>query len=301
MNVNTVKLSLSYAIASKVKDYFQLTKFTLSFMVVFSCVVGYLLVPGVSFDVWKVLCLFVGGLCITGSANTVNQIVERRSDALMSRTKKRPLPSGRMQLLEAIAFATLLGLAGLAIMALEFNFLSAWLSLGSLLLYGFVYTPWKKWNSLAVLVGAIPGALPPLIGWVAGAGVLSYGGWILFVIQFLWQFPHFWAIAWLAYEDYNKAGFKLLPSGEGKNQFTALQAIMYTILLVPAGWLPYFYKMSGIVSALIIFLLSLFFVYRAWQLYRTLDVKAARRLMFGSYIYLTALQLILLVDKINVG
>lgn len=287
-------------IASKVKDYFQLMKFTLTFMVVFSSVVGYLLVPGVGFDIAKVLLLFIGGILITGSANAINQIMERDTDALMKRTAKRPLPDGRMKPFEAALFAFVLGIAGLVLMACVFNKESALLSFLSIVLYGFVYTPWKKWNSLAVLVGAIPGALPPLIGWVAAAGTFSAGGWILFAIQFLWQFPHFWAIAWVAYDDYQKAGFKLLPSGQGKNRFTATQALTYTILLIPVGWLPYYFHLSGIISAVIVLGITLFFVYRAWQLYRFCDVAHARRLMFGSYIYLTVVQLALLADKVKV-
>ncbi len=296
---NTIKLSLSYGIASKVKDYFQLMKFTLSFMVVFSSVVGYwMAVPAGTLDISKVLLLFIGGLLITGSANAINQIVEKDTDALMSRTKKRPLPDGRMKSGEAIVFAAIIAAGGLFILAYFFNPLSAVLSLVSIVLYGFVYTPWKKWNSLAVLVGAIPGALPPLIGWVAGTGRFGAGGWVLFAIQFLWQFPHFWAIAWVAYEDYKKAGFKLLPSGEGKNQFSALQSLTYTLLLIPVGFLPYYLKMSGIISAVIILGAGIFFIIRAFRLYKLCNVQAARQLMFGSYIYLTVVQLALLADKI---
>lgn len=296
---NSIKLSLSYVIVSKLKDYFQLTKFTLSFMVVFSSVVGYwMAVPRGDLDLTKVLLLFAGGLLITGSANAINQVMEKDTDALMSRTKKRPLPDGRMKTGEAIVFAAILAVAGLAVMAFTFNVLSAVLSLISIVLYGFVYTPWKKWNSSAVLVGAIPGALPPLIGWVAGTGSIGAGGWVLFAIQFLWQFPHFWAIAWVAYEDYQKAGFKLLPSGEGKNQFSALQSLTYTLLLIPVGLLPYYLKMSGIVSAAIILAAGIFFIIRAFRLYKRCNIQAARQLMFGSYIYLIVIQLALLADKI---
>lgn len=299
---NTIKLSWSFAIAAKVKDYFQLVKFTLTFMVVFSCAIAYLLIPGLHPGFWKVVLIFAGGICVTGAANGINQIMERDTDALMARTRKRPLPDGRMSVTEAMIVSGILLMAGLMIMGLCFNPLSAVLSLLSVVLYGFVYTPWKKWNSLAVFVGAFPGAMPPLIGWVAGTGAvfgpLSYGGWALFAIQFLWQFPHFWAIGWVAYDDYRKADFKLLPSGEGKNRFSALQAVMYTFLLLPVGWLPYFLHLSGIVSAGIILAVTLFFVYRAIGLYRYCDVKHARSLMFGSYIYLTVVQLALLADKV---
>jgi protoheme IX farnesyltransferase len=300
---NSIRLSWQDGLTAKVRDYYQLMKFTLSFMVVFSCVIAYLLAPLVVVSFWKVLLLFVGGLCITGAANAINQMMERESDGLMSRTKKRPLPDGRMEIREAVIFTAVTLTVGLLIMGFCFNWVSAAISLVSVVLYGFVYTPWKKWNSLAVFVGAFPGALPPLIGWVAATGAitggLSYGGWVLFAIQFLWQFPHFWAIGWVAYDDYRKAGFKLLPSGDGKNRFSAIQAVTYTVMLIPVGWLPYYFRMSGIVSAIIIMAIGLFFVYRAVDLFRFCDVKHARKLMFGSYIYLTVMQLALLADKIH--
>lgn len=298
MQENSIKLSLSYAVASKAKDYFQLMKFNLTFMVVFSCVVGYLLVPGVEFNLVKVLLLFAGGLLVSGSANTINQVWEKNTDKLMARTANRPLPAGRLSETEASVVAVVTGLAGIAIMAYSFNWLSAILSLSSLVLYGFVYTPWKKWNSLAVLVGAIPGALPPLIGWAAGANQLSEGGWSLFAIQFLWQFPHFWAIAWIAHQDYTKAGFKLLPAAGGPNKMTALQSATYALLLIPAGLAPYLLKISGSISAIICILAGIFYLYRAVTLYRKCDVPAARKLMFGSYIYLVIVQLALLADKV---
>lgn len=296
---NSIKLSSSYAIASKVKDYSQLMKFNLTFMVVFSSVVGYLLVPGVEFkqNLIQVLLLFAGGLLVSGSANTINQVWEKQTDKLMARTAVRPLPAGRMNDGEAIALAVITGVAGILIMGYCFNWLSAMLSLISLVLYGFVYTPWKKWNSLAVLAGAFPGAMPPLIGWAAGAGNLGEGGWSLFAIQFLWQFPHFWAIAWIAYKDYNRAGFKMLPGNGEPNKYTALQAAMYTLLLIPAGVAPYLLKITGSISAIIAVLAGVFFLFRAINLYRKNDVPAARKLMFGSYICLTIVQLAQLLDK----
>ncbi|MBS0026115.1 heme o synthase [Chitinophaga sp. 2R12] len=294
---NSIKLSSSYAVASKAKDYSQLMKFNLTFMVVFSSVVGYLLVPGVEFNLIKVLLLFAGGLLVSGSANTINQIWEKNTDKLMARTAVRPLPSGRMNEGEAITLAVVTGVAGILIMGYCFNWLAGTLSLISLVLYGFVYTPWKKWNSLAVLVGAIPGAMPPIIGWAAGANNLAEGGWSLFAIQFLWQFPHFWAIAWIAYKDYARAGFKLLPGSGEPNKYTAIQAAMYTLLLIPAGVAPYLLKITGSISAIVAILAGIFFLYRAINLYRKNDVPAARKLMFGSYIYLTIVQLAQLLDK----
>jgi heme o synthase len=297
---NSIKLSTSYALASRVRDYFQLMKFTLTFMVVFSSVVGYLLVPGITFNEvgWvKVLLLFTGGVLVSGAANTINQILERDTDKLMARTAPRPLPAGRITVGEAIAVAVISGGLGLFILAYNFNWLSAGLSFASLLLYGFVYTPWKKWNSLAVLVGAVPGALPPLIGWAAGANELNEGGWALFAIQFLWQFPHFWAIAWIAHTDYARAGFKLLPSDKGPSKMTALQAAMYALLLIPAGLAPFILQLTGVVSAIIVVAAGIFYLYKAIVLYRKCDVPSARQLMFSSYIYLTIVMLALLADK----
>ncbi|MDQ6756542.1 MAG: heme o synthase, partial [Bacteroidota bacterium] len=238
--------SASFVLASKVKDYFQLIKFTLSFMVVFSCVVCYLLAPNVKFNIISVLLLFIAGMLITGSANAINQAVEKDTDALMKRTAGRPVAAGRMSANEAFTFAGITGIIGVLIMWQCFNFASAMIGLFSLFLYAFIYTPLKKINSVAVLVGAFPGALPCLIGWVAGTNEFSIGGWILFGIQFLWQFPHFWAIAWVAHKDYSKAGFKLLPSQKGPTKFTAAQTVMYSMLMIPVGMLPFYFKISGI-------------------------------------------------------
>ncbi|MEO8860685.1 MAG: heme o synthase [Ginsengibacter sp.] len=298
-NVATgISNSASFALASKVKDYFQLIKFTLSFMVVFSSVVCYLLAPNITFDLSSVLLLFLAGMLITGSANAINQTVERDTDSLMKRTAGRPVAAGRMSVNEAWAFAVFTGIAGVMLMWLRFNFLSAMLGLFSLILYAFIYTPLKKINSISVLVGAFPGALPCLIGWVAGSGTLNAGGWILFGIQFLWQFPHFWAIAWVAHKDYEKAGFKLLPGKGGPTKFTALQTIIYSMLMIPVGMLPFYLHISGILSMWILLACNLAMVYLSVMLFRQMNVQAARRVMFGSYFYLMIVFLSLLFDKV---
>lgn len=284
----------------KFRDYFQLMKFTLSFTVVFSSVVCYLIaIPKEDeVDVVAVLLLFVAGMLITGSANAINQVVEKDTDAKMSRTSKRPVASGRMSADEAWSFALIAGTLGVAIMWYEFNMLSAIISALSLFLYAFIYTPLKKKHSIAVLVGGIPGALPCLIGWVAYTNDLSIGGWILFGIQFFWQFPHFWAIAWIAYHDYAKAGFKLLPSTGGPTKYAAVQALLYAIILIPLGVLPYIWEMSGIVSLVIVGVANLFMVWQCVRLFREMDTKAARRVMFSSYIYLPVVLLALFGDKL---
>ena len=302
MMSTTENISDSYKIASKVKDYFQLIKFTLSFTVVFSCVICYLLAPGVTYNLKMIVLLFTAGMLITGSANAINQAVEKDTDALMKRTSKRPVADGRMSQQEALTFAFIAGLMGIFLMWQYFNVESALLSAFSLFLYAYIYTPLKKINSIAVLVGAFPGAFPCLIGWIAGFSgneqILWKGGWILFAIQFLWQFPHFWAIAWVAHTDYSKAGFKLLPADKGPTKFTALQAVMYSVLMIPIGFLPYKYGMTGSTSLWILVVCNLFMVVQSVRLYMQMDVKAARRVMFSSYIYLPIILLALLFDKI---
>ena len=307
----TIANSGSFVLATKVKDYFLLIKFTLSFMVVFSTVVSFLIAPNeiiyVRSKIISVLLLFIGGMLITGSANAINQVIEKDTDALMKRTANRPVASGRMSSAEASAFAVITGVIGLFIYAYWFNYQSALISLFSLLLYGFVYTPLKKVNSVAVLVGAIPGALPCLIGWVAATdevfGIGGLGGWILFGIQFLWQFPHFWAIAWLAHQDYTTAGFKLLPGDKGPTKFTALQTIIYSAMMIPFGMLPYFSGMidtgtRGIICSGILFFCNLWMVFVSVLLFINMDVKSARRVMFSSYFYLMIVLLALFVAKV---
>jgi protoheme IX farnesyltransferase len=291
--------SSSFTLASKLRDYMMLVKFSLTFMVVFSAVVSYLLAPKiVGFNAKMILLLFTGGFLVTGSANTINQVVEKDTDALMKRTAKRPIASGRMSVTEGWAFAVIAGALGVFILWYFFNGLSAGLAAFSLFLYAFIYTPLKKVNSIAVLIGAVPGALPCLIGWAAGNDALSAGGWALFAIQFFWQFPHFWAIAWIAHKDYSGAGFKLLPSVEGPTKYSAIQSIIYSLLLIPVGVLPYVFNMSGIISFVIVFIANLLMVWQSVRLYKEMELKAARRVMFSSYIYLPVVLLALLANKL---
>ncbi len=288
--------------SNRLKDYLQLVKPSLSIMVVFSSVVSYLLAPKVvDFDWQMIILLFAGGMLVTGSANAINQVVEKDTDALMKRTSKRPIAAGRMTKEEGWGFAIVCGIAGVFILGYFFNWLSAGLAAFSLFLYAFIYTPLKKINAIAVLVGAFPGAMPCLIGWAAGADELSLGGWVLFAIQFLWQFPHFWAIAWVAHKDYSNAGFKLLPSELGPTKYTALQTVVYSLLMIPVGMIPYYVQMSGLTSLVIVLAANLFLVIQCLRLYKTMDVQAARRVMFSSYIHLPVVLLALLVDKIPSG
>lgn len=309
--------SVSYTLASKVKDYFILIKFTLSFLVVFSCVACYLLAPNVTFNFISVLILFIAGMFITGSANAINQTVERDTDALMKRTAGRPVAAGRMSVNEAWGFAIIIGTVGIIMMWYWFNFASAMIALFSLFLYAFIYTPLKKVSSISVIVGAFPGALPCLIGWVAATGFISpfahfqgvmangevvqfnnYGGYVLFAIQFLWQFPHFWAIAWLAHKDYEKAGFRLLPSQAGPTRFSAMQSVIYSMMMVPIGMLPYYFNIGGVLAFWILLVCNLWMVYVSIMLVIKMNAGAARKVMFSSYFYLMIVFLALLFDKV---
>jgi protoheme IX farnesyltransferase len=291
----------------RIKDYLQLVKLSLSIMVVFSSVISFMLTQGFEAydDKWfRILLLFAGGMLVTGSANAINQVVEKDTDAMMKRTGKRPVAAGRMSVEHGWVFAIFTGALGVFILGNYFNWLSAGLAAFSLFLYAFIYTPLKKVSSIAVLVGAVPGALPCLIGWTAGEGQLSMGGWILFGIQFLWQFPHFWAIAWVAHTDYSTAGFKLLPADKGPTKFTALQTVIYSLLLLPVTLLPYFTGMcsyddvKGIISLVLVLAANVFMLMRCIKLYQKMDISSARKVMFGSYMYLPVVLLAFLMSKI---
>lgn len=287
----------------RAKDYNQLLKPNLSGMVVFSSVIGYLMAPNISFSftsmaLWqRIITLFLGGMMVTGGANTINQILESESDRLMQRTRTRPLPEGRMNHLEAWIFALVTGVGGALLLAYYFNPAAGALSFFSLLLYAFVYTPMKKVHPVAVLIGAIPGALPPLIGWVAATNSFSVGGWVLFSFQFFWQFPHFWAIAWVAFDDYNRAGIRMLPTREKETRFTGIQCMMYSLVLIPLAMLPHMMGMSGSIGMWVCVLSGLMYFAASIAFYLKNDHKSARRVMFASFIYLPAILLALVIDK----
>lgn len=286
-----------HAETSKLKAFFALLKFRLSALVVFSSAIGYALGVDEITD-WKKFTIFCfSSFIITGSANTLNQVIEKEYDKNMKRTKTRPLPTGIISQTEGIIFAVILAIIGGALLITFVNAFTAALGLLSLFLYAFVYTPSKRISSFSVFVGAFPGAFPPLIGWVASTGEISQYALILFAIQFIWQFPHFWAIAWLGNDDYVKAGFKMLPSG-GKTLRTSIQILTYTMFLLPIGLMPYVYKMAGSTSAIIIFVCGLLFLVPAWLLVKKGDNKSALILMFSSFFYLPIVQLALLFDKL---
>jgi len=286
-------------VVAKLRAFLELLKIRLSLLVSFSSAFGYLFGTRGSLD-WEMLLGFsVGGFLISGSSITINQILERDSDKLMSRTKNRPIPSGRISVSEAIWFAVSCGLLGSLMLIYFTNFLTLFLSLVSLFLYCFIYTPLKKVGPLAVLVGAIPGGLPPLLGWAAATGTVTYEALILFGIQFIWQFPHFWAIAWVADEDYKKAGFRLLPV-DGKKDFnTAIQIMIYTLFLIPVGLLPAKFGLTGINSALVATICGVLFLAQTFSLMRYGSRKSALKIMYGSFLYLPIVQISYLLDMVK--
>ncbi len=281
------------AVPSKVRDYAQFLKLRLAALVVLSAAFSFVI--GSHQVNWnKMLLLILGGFLVTGSSNGFNQIIERNLDKLMHRTHMRPLPQDRMTLIESFILAMIMGITGICILWIFMNPMSGILGLTALLLYTLVYTPLKRVTPFAVFVGAIPGAIPPLLGYVAstsGFGEITFQAWILFAVQFMWQFPHFWAIAWVLDDDYKKAGFRMLPSLGGRDKSSAFQVLVYTLFLLPISLLPVMFHMSGIVSAFIILVCGIFFTYQAYTLYKECTVEAARKLMFGSFIYLPVVQI----------
>ncbi len=285
-------------ITAKISAYMELVKFRLSFLVAFSCGFGYVLASGGHLNWAHLAWLCLGGFLVSGASITINQIIEKDLDKLMSRTMDRPLPTGRLSVKEAAIFAMVIAGIGLTILTLYTNTLTTLLSLLSMLLYSFVYTPLKRVGPIAVFVGAIPGALPPLLGWTAVTGMITYEALIIFGIQFIWQFPHFWAIAWVADEDYKKAGFKLLPSGGQKDLNTAIQIMIYTLFLVPLGLLPAKFGITGIDSAVVVTICGVLFLSQTFALMKNGSRKSALRIMFGSFLYLPIVQIAYLLDMI---
>jgi len=297
MQEKSIILPNSYSFTARMQDYVQLTKFRLSSLVVFSAVMGYLIATGSQFNWASIIFLSIGGFLVTGSSNAFNQIIEKDTDKMMDRTADRPLPAGRMIVSDAMLAAILMGVSGIAILWLAFNALTGILSLFSLLLYVFVYTPSKKLTSFSVLIGAIPGALPPLLGWVAAKNHIGLEGLILYAIQFIWQFPHFWAIAWVLHDDYLKAGFKMLP-GKGRTKSSAFQTLAYSICLIPLGFVPELFGYANTIVTLLLVLTGMFFTAQAIRLYADCEMRSAQKLMFGSFIYLPVVQIVWMIHKL---
>ncbi|WP_316769256.1 heme o synthase [Pedobacter frigiditerrae] len=294
-------------------DFSKLIKFRLTFLVVFSASVTFLIgskiqidrgiAAGINWDNW--LILIVGGFLVTGAANCFNEIIEVDLDKLMTRTKDRPMPAGRMTTGQGLVLGLIMGIAGTWLLG-KLNLETGLISVFSILLYAFAYTPLKQKSPISVFVGAIPGALPPLIGYIAAIGGQSEIGYvpvdyqiaiILFLIQFVWQFPHFWAIAWVLDDDYKKAGFRLLPTKK-RDKTSAVFTFVSTLILIPVSLLPTFLGFGGYYIAGVSIIAGLLFSYFAYQMMVKMDLPSARKVMFCSFFYIPLVQLVLLFDLI---
>jgi protoheme IX farnesyltransferase len=286
------------AARSRATDFVALAKPRLNLLVVASALAGYVMAGGEILDAIRVVCTVAGTALVAGGASAFNQVIERVPDSLMRRTRMRPVPDGRLQPFESVAFGLVLSVIGLTVLATEVNLLSAAVALATLLTYALIYTPLKRRTSFATVIGAIPGALPPVIGWAAARGSLSQGAWVLFAIVFLWQLPHFLAIAWLYREDYARAGFPMLPVIEPDGRSTARQALFYCAALLPVSLAPTLLGMASTVYFVSALGLGLLFLGLTLRFARTRSVADARRLFFGSIIYLPILWILMIAGRV---
>ncbi|MGB4840199.1 MAG: heme o synthase [Saprospiraceae bacterium] len=285
-NTYSTTISTDQIRFGKLTDYMLLVKLRLSLVVVFSSLLGYLIASDGQGNLQSALLLVFGGLLVTFAANALNQVLEKDFDILMTRTANRPVATGRMKASEAVMFAGIACLVGISVLAL-FNPITALLGMISLILYSFVYTPLKRYSTIAVAVGAIPGALPVMIGSTAFSGNITMMAICLFAIQFLWQFPHFWSIGFLGYEDYKKAGYKLLPEGSsGIDRNLGLSSMFYASLIIPLSLFIFIRLDVSILSTASICILSIFYVFLGYNMHRKFDRSSALALMFYSFLYL---------------
>jgi len=285
-------------ILTKSKVFLTLTKARLSFSVVFSTIAGYLLaVESVNF--FDVFLLIIGGYCMVGASNSFNQIIEKDKDALMDRTKLRPIPTKKITTSNAFLISISLTIVGLLIL-FTINLKTALLAAFSIFIYTCIYTPLKPITPLSVFVGAIPGAIPFMLGWIAATNDFGIEPGTLFMIQFFWQFPHFWALGWMLDDDYKKAGFNMLPTGS-RDRKTAFQIILYVIWMIIISLFPYTGLTGdlslGIYGAIIVLTLGLVMLFFAFNLYNRMDINSARKLFFFTVLYLTSIQLVYILDK----
>lgn len=282
-----------FSLAAKVKDYVILTKFRLSALVVVSALAGYL-VAAPAVDGLSLLYLLVGGFLVTGSSNAFNQVIEREFDKNMERTKNRPVAAGRMSVTEGLIASFVMGIAGIFLLYM-LNPLSAVLGFLALFMYVLLYTPLKRVTPWAVFVGAFPGAIPPMLGYIAFTGTFDLTAGMLFFVQFMWQFPHFWAIAWKIDDDYKKAGFSLLPTGK-RDKGSAFQIMFYSLILIPVSLFPWVFGLAGLFAASISLVAGTLFYLAAVRFYRSMEMKHATFLMFASFFYLPIVQYAYVID-----
>jgi protoheme IX farnesyltransferase len=298
MKSNAEAVTLTAA-RSRANDFIALAKPRLNLLVVASSLAGYVMAGGETSNAVVILCTLAGTGLVASGASAFNQVIERGPDSLMMRTRLRPVPDGRLQPGESLVFAALASLAGLVLLAAGVNPLSAVVALATLLTYAVIYTPLKQRSSFATVVGAIPGALPPVIGWAAARGSLSQGAWVLFGIVFLWQLPHFLAIAWIYREDYARAGFPMLPVIEPDGRSTGRQAVLYCAALLPVSLAPSVVGMAGSAYLVAALILTVLFLLLTVRFARTRASRDARRLFFASIIYLPLLWIAMIADRLG--
>lgn len=279
---------------SKFRAYLVFTKFRLASLVVLSALSGYLFAGGN--DGLEIFYLLVGGMLVTAASNGSNQIYEKDLDKLMKRTENRPIPKGLMSLSESYLIVIVCLIVGLA-MLYQLNLYSALLGLAAFVSYVFMYTPLKRVTPWAVLVGAFPGAIPPMLGAVAVTNSFGLVPGVLFFVQFMWQFPHFWAIAWVIFDDYKAGGFSLLPSKSGRSKESAFQILVYSFAMVPFSLLPWLLGWTGNITLIVATICSTAFFIYAYKLYLSCDTKDAKKLMFASFIYLPIIQFLYVFDR----
>lgn len=293
------------SIGKKFKSYLLFTKFRLSALVILSALSGYLFAKFHFGDAFSsgtgslgmdLLYLMLGGILVTAASNGSNQIWERHIDKLMNRTRTRPLPIGQMTVVEGVIVVIVCLVIG-TWMLYQLNYYSALLGILAFISYVFIYTPMKRLTPWAVIVGAFPGAIPPMLGAIAYSGEFGALPGALFFVQFVWQLPHFWAIAWVSHDDYQRGGFYLLPSRTGKSKLTAFRIALSALILIPFSLFPWVLDMVGMFSVLAASLLGLLFFLASYKLYLTLEDKHAKTLMFASFIYLPLIQFVYVVDK----
>lgn len=304
MNVDQLEIINKPAIAQKIQASVELMKLRLASLVVFSAVLGYLIAPSeysilvtLKQDWLQLILLSFGGVFVTGSSNGFNQVWEKSRDKKMTRTKERPMPSNRLTVFEGVLFSALSGAAGLFALYL-INPISAILGLLAMVLYVLVYTPLKPITPLSVFVGAFPGSVPPMLGYVAATGHFGLEPGMLFLTQFFWQFPHFWSIAWRLHDDYILGGFWMLPSKGGRDKSSAYQIMLYSAFMIPVGMLPWVVNMTGVLSAVVAMVFGIIMLIPAIKLFKTLDEKYAKKIMFYSFAYLPLMLIIYLIDKV---
>ena len=295
MRSNAVAIAGS---AARSRDYVALAKPRLNLLVVASTLVGYAMGPGDPLGLLQVIGLLFGTGLVAGGASAFNQVLERDLDALMRRTRTRPLPDQRLQPIEGVLFGSALTLIGVLMIVAASNVLASAVALTTLIIYAGIYTPLKRRSSLGTVIGAIPGALPPIIGWAAVSGEISVGAWVLFGIMFLWQLPHFLAIAWMYREDYARAGFPMLPVLEPDGRSTGRQAFVYAAALVPLSLAPTAMHMSGDLYLAGALALGVVFAWLTFAFARSRSMRDARRLFFASIVYLPLLWILMIADKL---